>query len=432
MLTAGDIVWLDDANDFDWNKTNALPKILSAVYEYVPKWVDMRGYRSEQDLSRSNPDFLRDCARLVSVIRNKPLSYIFGEDYRQHRRAKQLAWGAGIALTVLTVLSATLGIQAISKATETELERERAVASAKGSALKRVQVLGEREPSLALQLLMNEDEFDVDSRGFAWSVLRHRYDHLIAAAQISGEVVDVTYSRLAVGDNPRLLYVKRNGDLMEWRFLNNSTVKLWHNERPFPGTTVLRSDGRYLAVTYDDIVSIYEINESNVEFLARLPNKIQKLAFVAKDDALVTFGRDGALRWWEFEDGVTLTHVFENWQAEVLGGETDEDAHAFLSLTALAVLDVDNIWSTTSFDFEGEFHTSSLDKTDLLNKTVESVSFKGAHRTINMQSMSATNEILILSSLDDRATYSLPELSVINVLTEDLRTYVDSESELLL
>src|SRR5262245_56831818 len=65
-LTAGGINWDDEAGstgDFDWSKTNAVPRQLSGVFREEPQWVDLTAVVQRENLrnslSRGNSEFMR-------------------------------------------------------------------------------------------------------------------------------------------------------------------------------------------------------------------------------------------------------------------------------------------------------------------------------------------------------------------------------------
>jgi hypothetical protein len=122
-LTAGDISWDEKAGiagDFDWTKTNAVPRQLSGVFSEEPQWVDLRKIVKREELrtslSRSNSEFMSAVAQLAAPIRGiADFSRLVSEDSRQHRRTMRTAWAAGAALAVFAVAAASLGLVAYSQ-----------------------------------------------------------------------------------------------------------------------------------------------------------------------------------------------------------------------------------------------------------------------------------------------------------------------------
>src|SRR6185369_10397918 len=90
VLTEGEIVWDDETNDFDWEKTTALPKTLQAKFSSEPLYLDFRWAKNSEHLSIRNPRFLNSIGKLASAIRHEPLDSIVGEDVKQHRIFKAI------------------------------------------------------------------------------------------------------------------------------------------------------------------------------------------------------------------------------------------------------------------------------------------------------------------------------------------------------
>ncbi len=105
LLADGELAWDDGRKDFNWSKTNALPRVLEGVFNEVPLYIDLRWVRREEDLSIRNPRFQDAVASIASPVLGRPKDEIIGEDIRQHRRTVRVAVLAAIALFVLTIAS---------------------------------------------------------------------------------------------------------------------------------------------------------------------------------------------------------------------------------------------------------------------------------------------------------------------------------------
>jgi WD40 repeat protein len=112
VLTSGEITWRDgeggdSRGDFDWERTDALPRALAHVFDEEPQWVDVRQIVRRDDLrnslSRSNAEFMHAVAQLAAPIRGiTDFSRLVSEDFRQYRRTIRTAWTAAAALALLT------------------------------------------------------------------------------------------------------------------------------------------------------------------------------------------------------------------------------------------------------------------------------------------------------------------------------------------
>ena len=113
-LTDGDIAWDEKAGrvgDFDWSKTEAVPRQLSGVFSEEPQWVDLRKIIQREELrtslSRSNSEFMRAVAQLAAPIRGiGDFSRLVSEDYRQYRRTIRTAWAVAAGLAVFAGVAA--------------------------------------------------------------------------------------------------------------------------------------------------------------------------------------------------------------------------------------------------------------------------------------------------------------------------------------
>jgi hypothetical protein len=82
VLTEGEILWSPILNDFDWEKTTALPQTLNGKFSVEPLFLDFRWARHEEHLSLRNPQFLKSVGRVAAVLHNKSLDLMIGEDVR--------------------------------------------------------------------------------------------------------------------------------------------------------------------------------------------------------------------------------------------------------------------------------------------------------------------------------------------------------------
>ena len=126
-LTHGEIRWNDAAHDFDWDRTNALPRRLSKAFDQVPKYVDLRWATLATDLSLRNPDFLTAVASVASTLRGQPLDELVGEDVRQHRRTRRVAAAAIVGLATLAIAAIVFGVIANQQRDEARRQERIAV-----------------------------------------------------------------------------------------------------------------------------------------------------------------------------------------------------------------------------------------------------------------------------------------------------------------
>ena len=106
VLISGHISWGHD--DFDWDKTTALPKALSGKFTHEPLWINLSWVESDEQMSLRNLQFRDQVATLAAVLHGRTKEELDSEDVRENRKAKRLAKGAIVALTVLTISALAL------------------------------------------------------------------------------------------------------------------------------------------------------------------------------------------------------------------------------------------------------------------------------------------------------------------------------------
>ncbi len=113
VLTAGELHWDPEARDFDWERTDAVPRALSGAFGDEPRYVDLRFARDLEPLSLRDPRFRDAVADLAAAIHERPKDELIGEDVRQHRRTRRIAWSAALALLGLAIAASVAAIVAV-------------------------------------------------------------------------------------------------------------------------------------------------------------------------------------------------------------------------------------------------------------------------------------------------------------------------------
>jgi WD40 repeat protein len=100
VLTDGSLAWDAHANDFDWSRTDALPRVLEQRFREEPNYLDLRWARADTDLSVRRPRFLDAIAGLAATLRQVPLDDLIGEDVAHYQTTRRLL-RAGVLLLLL-------------------------------------------------------------------------------------------------------------------------------------------------------------------------------------------------------------------------------------------------------------------------------------------------------------------------------------------
>ncbi|HEX7303112.1 TIR domain-containing protein [Lentzea sp.] len=119
VLTGGELVWDDDAGDFDWELTTALPRSLAGWFSAEPLWVDLRAPEA-----MSGGEFRGAVATLAAAVHGVAKDELISEDSRQQRRLVGVLAG-------LLALALVAGGVAVWQQRVAVAERDRATAQAR-------------------------------------------------------------------------------------------------------------------------------------------------------------------------------------------------------------------------------------------------------------------------------------------------------------
>ena len=105
VLTDGEILWDRSTSDFDWSRTTALPTNLRGQFKEEPLYVDLRWARTADNLSLRHSQFRGAVLDLAAPLHGRPKDELDGEDVRQHRQTRRLAWSAVMVIVTFAVIA---------------------------------------------------------------------------------------------------------------------------------------------------------------------------------------------------------------------------------------------------------------------------------------------------------------------------------------
>ena len=127
VLAAGRIRWNRTTGDFDWDETDALPRLAVGGLRSEPKYVDVSWAKSISEIDIREPRFYEVILDLAATLHGKDKDAMGGDDIRQHRKTQVLARGAVALLATLTIGATVAAYVAVQQRREALIRRDTAV-----------------------------------------------------------------------------------------------------------------------------------------------------------------------------------------------------------------------------------------------------------------------------------------------------------------
>lgn len=335
VLTDGIIAWDMEARDFDWNKTNALPRELAGHFDGEPLFLDFREARSAEDLSLDNPVFKNKVVFVAAALRGISVADLIGEEVRQFKRTKRVRNGAISALTLLLALVALLAVLAYNQSEQRLQQFKLAQASSLANQARRI--LPEN-PTIALRLSL--EAFRLNP-GRPPNVVQNAlcqafYEPILRREALYSQTHQLgSYVRFASVSPDGTHFFTSSNDFVVRRFD-------WEGRRVFelPHEDIVRTiahsqDGRHLlTVTLGSVVRVWDATRGKLVF--RLDLSRVSAATFAPDGAhvLIAHGdtvelRDASgrvVRSYSYADGSVATAFFAAGEARILTSALETQA----------------------------------------------------------------------------------------------------------
>ncbi len=287
VLTAGSIVWDEARRDFDWERTTALPAVLQSKLSDEPLYVDIRAQASAESLSLRNSKFREAILDLASTLRGASKDDLDGEDVRQFRRTRRIAWSAGTVLFVLAIAFASAWWYAVQ---QRDLAVARDLAARSSLALTEGKV--ELGALLAVEAIRRKTSLESDN------AIRRALGLLaapVAAVKINEPVTGIAADRegrrIAIGGEQRLIV---------WDSAAGDTVPL-ASKTPVR-TVAISDDGRrVLVIDTDDKVDLWDGSAKRQPPDAMEP--IHRAGLSRNGSWAILVGKSGFTYVWDIDGG---------------------------------------------------------------------------------------------------------------------------------
>jgi len=218
VVTDGEIVWDQAAQDFDWPRTTCLPPELHGRQHEEPLYVDLRWAKNSSDLSLQNLKFRGAVLTLAAPLHGQSMDDLDSEDIRQQRRLKFVAAGASVAVVAMAV-AAVWGLLNAKQQARYAGEQAK-FAESRSMAAKSLEILeqkGDIDKAILLGVLawrLSPTEEAVNSlrkiEGASWDVARILGQHSV-------EQIDAMTFSPAASDAVLLATGGADGSIILWR-----------------------------------------------------------------------------------------------------------------------------------------------------------------------------------------------------------------------
>jgi WD40 repeat protein len=300
-LTEGEIVWNEKNNDFDWERSNALPKELKSVFKMEPLYVDFRGAKATTDLSSSNADFRNKAARIAATIHGKPLRDILSEDVRTQRQRIFYRNLFLLSLSILLGLAIFFWIQSSKNAEIAEQERFETEKRLRAFQFKEAaDAISSVNPALSLRLMEKALELDnneliddaildlYQNRGYEFSFQKEGHQGIVSSAVFSL-------------DGKTILTSGWDKTIRTWDLDGNELQRFYgHSDRV--NCVLYSPDGKQIASCSDDgSLRLWSLDGHEIERISGHQLGVSSIAFSPDGQKIVSCSKDRTIRVWNLE-----------------------------------------------------------------------------------------------------------------------------------
>ncbi|WP_324785173.1 TIR domain-containing protein [Streptomyces sp. H51] len=286
--TDGTLEWSRAAEDFDWSRTDALPReqmerVLAAA-PGCPRWVDLRWLRAQIDEDGSvpvdDPRLVADVAEFVAPVQGRSKAELIGHHLGLRRRRNRLVAGTVSVLCALLATAMVLGLVA---------ERQRNVATERQLIAESRQLVAEAatvqdtQPDLARQLLVE---------AYRLSHTEQAVGGLLASAAIPRLLRTSGRSRaVAYSSSGKLMAAAFDGGVVLYDTSTDQVVSALTGQGRSVRAVAFRSDGRLLAEgDFEGRVRLWDLTsrtEPRLLATVRPDEGVRELTFAARAPLLM-------------------------------------------------------------------------------------------------------------------------------------------------
>jgi WD40 repeat protein len=309
VLTGGELDWDDASNRFSVARSTALPEALTAAFPEEPRYLDLRWARTRDQVSMRVPVFRDNVAEIAATLHGKPKDELEGDDVRQHRRTRRIAWSAAlllVALTIASIVGATIAVR------QRNLASERGqIALARQLAAQASVIVAESPDRLPLALALATEALSRHSSAETQRALRS----LLALRPGPLLTLQTFASPVALEFSPdgrRFALATDDGWAAAWNAPDSATAfgsaappdttPAWIVDTGAPVTALaFTPDGRFVAVAAGTAALLLDAGSGQRVLQLDAPDTVRALAVSPRRDRLATAAVDGSITLWSLD-----------------------------------------------------------------------------------------------------------------------------------
>ncbi len=308
ILTDGEINWSDNDNDFDWLNTNALPDILRGKFLYEPNYMDFRWAKKSDELTLRNPLFLENILSIASPLHGKNKEDLGGEDVRQHRITRILAWTVGLIITVASCIAIWQAIIAnkqrkiAQKQSEVSLARQ---LSAQSDLLQSSDF-----KALPLAVLLSAEAIKLYSTSEISQVI---WKELELLPELLAEVQHKDVSQIKFSADGRLVGTAGSDSTARVTNLaDKGIVVATRHDGPVWDISFSPNGSLVASCGIDGVIKVMDIDSKKVLYEFRHKGPVRRIVFNKAGNLLASAGEDNEAIIWNLNNGKAVTHIRHN------------------------------------------------------------------------------------------------------------------------
>ena len=281
VLTDGELFWDHNKNDFDWEKTTAVPKLLSGAFKNEPLYVDFREDIPKDRMNLNDADFKSKLIYIAATLHKKPVGDMVGEGIKQHKRTLRIRNTALTTVFSLMAIALFLTVSSIKRRIASQLHFQ-------------AKAIEFEDPSIALRVeaaALKRYDFS-EFRNTALSIIANNTFYKILAKSDSTFVTD-----FAVSSTDSIIVMGYNDGHVGLINIDGEIIREFQAHSEEINSIAIAPDGKsILTSSYDNTAKLWDLDGNQIgEFLGHT-ERVNAAIFTPDGHNILTASNDGTIK----------------------------------------------------------------------------------------------------------------------------------------